>query len=210
MGSVIKKKDFIYTMSFTSGGLFFNESLQVAEVYDKTQDWKKARKQVLTENLLQSRTESSAKRRAGEICTRLKLLTEDQLQLLLSGARQEQQYLLWVAVCKRYSFIREFMVEVVREKYLRMDLNLQPADYEIFFADKAEWHEELEQLRDSTRKRLRQALFQIMREAEIISFENMIIPCLLTAQLTKVLVAENSSWLAVLPVSDLDINLWLA
>jgi hypothetical protein len=199
-----------YKMSFTSGGLFYNESLQIAELYNETGDWQKTNDQVLSENLLQARTESSAKRRVWEICSRLELLTENQLQLLLSGSRQEQQYLLWIAVCKRYSFIRDFMVEIVREKFLRMDLHLQPQDYEIFYEDKAEWHEELEQLRDSTRTRLRQALFQIMREAEVISHGNMIIPCLLTEQLTKVLAADNPSWLAVLPVSDMDINSWLA
>jgi hypothetical protein len=199
-----------YKMSFTSGGLFFNESLQVAELFHETGDWQKTRDQALSENLLQAWTESSSKRRVWEICSRLGLLTEDQLQLLLFSSRQEQQYLLWVAVCKCYPFIRDFMVEIAREKFLRMDLHLQPQDFEIFFEDKAEWHEELEQLRDSTRKRLRQALFQIMREAEIISPGNMIIPSLLTKQLTKVLAADNPSWLAVLPISDADINSWLA
>jgi len=197
-------------MSFTTGGLFFNESLQVAELFNETGNWQKTRDQVLSKNLLQTRTESSAKRRAREICSRLELLTEDQLQLLLSGSRQEQQYLLWIAVCKCYSFIRDFMIEIVREKYLRMDLHLQSQDYDIFFEDKAEWHEELEQLRDSTRAKLRQVLFKTMREAEIISREDMIIPCLLTEQLTKVLAADNPSWLAVLPLSDMDINAWLA
>ncbi len=199
-----------YKMSFTSGGLFFNESILFAELYNEIHDWQKTRGQVLTENLLQARTESSSKRRTREICSRLKLLTENQLQLFLSGSRQEQQYLLWIAVCKCYPFIREFMVEVVREKYLRMDLHLQPQDYEIFFEDKAEWHEELDQLRDSTRAKLKQVLFKTMREAEIISQDNMIIPGLLTEQLTKVLAADNPSWLAALPVSDMDINSWLA
>jgi hypothetical protein len=199
-----------YKMSFTTGGLFFNESLQVAEVYDQVGDWQKTRDRVLSENILQTRTESSAKRRAREICFRLELLAKDQLQLLISGSRQEQQYLLWIAVCKSYSFIRDFMIEIVREKFLRMDLHLQAADYEIFFEDKAEWHEELERLSDSTKAKLRQVLFKTMREAEIISREDMIIPCLLTEQLTKVLAADNPSWFAVLPVSDMDINSWLA
>ncbi len=198
-----------YKMSFTTGGLLFNESLLVADLYDKTQDWQKTRSQTLSENILQARTESSAKRRVLEICSRLKTLTEDQLQLLLSGSQQERQYLLWIAVCKCYSFIYEFMVEVVREKYLRMNLQLQLEDYEIFFDDKAEWHEELEQLRDSTRTRLRQALFQTMREANIISQNNMIIPGLLTKQLTRVLASDNPSWLTALPVSDMDTKSWL-
>ena len=199
-----------YKMSFTTGGLFYNESLLIAEVYAQAGNWQETRDKVLSQNLLQARTERSAKIRVREICSRLELLTSDQLNLLLSGSRQEQQYLLWIAVCKRYSFIHEFMVAVVREKYLRMDLHLQPQDYEIFFEDKAEWHEELDQLRGSTREKLKQVLFKTMREAEIISPENMIIPGLLTEQLTKVLAADNPSWLAALPVSDMDINSWLA
>jgi len=209
MRSRHNQKDFTYKMSFTSGGLLFNESLQVTELYNEILDWQKTREKMLSDNLLQSRTASSAKRRILEICSRLQLLTREQLQLLVSGSRQEQQYLLWIAVCKRYSFIREFMAEVVREKFLRMDLHLQPQDYKIFFENKAEWHEELDRLQDSTRTRLRQTLFQIMREAEIISLDNMIIPGLLTEPLTTVLAADNPSWLAALPVSDMDINSWL-
>ena len=203
------RKNDTYVMSFTSGGLFFNESLQVAEVYDDIQDWETVKKKVLAENILQTRTENSSRRRAREICSRLKLLSEDQLQLLLSGSRPEQQYLLWIAVCKHYLFIREFMAEVVREKYLRMDLELHPRDYEIFFEDKAEWHEELDTLKDSTKAKLKQVLFKIMREAEIISKENLIIPGLLTEQLTKVFAADNPLWLTMLPISDMDINSWL-
>ena len=197
-------------MSFTTGGLFYNESLLIVDEYFATIDWELTRKSVFEKNSIQARTESSIKRRVREICSRLELLSEQQLVLIKNGSRQEQQYLLWVAVCKCYPFIRDFMIEIVREKYLRMDLHLQRQDYDFFFEEKAEWHEELERLRDSTRAKLRQVLFKTMREAEIISREDMIIPGLLTEQLTKVLAADNPSWLAMLPVSDMDINSWLA
>ncbi len=196
-------------MSFTTGGLFLNESLQVAELHSQLDDWQVTRTQVLSDNILQARTESSAKRRIREICSRLELLTEEQLQLLISGTRQEQQYLLWIAVCKYYSFIRDFMIEIVREKFLRMDLHLQSQEYEIFFENKAEWHEELESLKDSTKAKLRQVLFKTMREAEIITREGMIIPCMFTEPLAQVVAADNPSWLSMLPVSDMDIKTWL-
>lgn len=195
-----------YQMSFTTGGLFFHESLRVAELYEKTGDWRKIRKQVLSENILQARTESSSKRRAWEICSRLALLTKNQLRLLGTGSRQEQQYLLWLAVCKRYAFIRDFSVEIIREKYLRMDLNLHRADYNIFFDEKAQWHENLDKLKDSTKNKLRQVLFKTMREAEIISPENMIIPALLTKNLVRVFAEDNQSWLTIFPVSDTEIK----
>jgi len=189
-------------MSFSTGGLFYTESLKAVEVYHKEQDWEKARKMMLAENLIQSRTESSAKRRVREICSRLEKLTKDQLQLLETGSAQEQLYILWVANCKYYPFINEFAVNVLRERFLRMDLFLTPEDYDVFFEEKAEWHEELEQLKNSTRAKLRQILFKMMREAEILSKDNMILPGLITEDLARVLSVDNPKWLSVLPVSE--------
>jgi hypothetical protein len=45
-----------------------------------------------------------------------------------------------------------------------------------------------------------------MREAEIISQENMIIPGLLTENLVRVLAEDNPSWLTIFPVSDTEIK----
>jgi hypothetical protein len=196
-------------MSFSTGGLFYNESLKTLEVYEVKKDWSVVREKVLADNLLQSRTQSSTARRAREICHRLETLTAKQLQLLSNGSVQEQLYLLWVGICKHYLFIKEFAVHVIREKFLRMDLLFTPQDYDIYFDEKAEWHEELEQLTDSTKAKLRQVLFKIMREAEILSKDNMIIPGLLTQELAQVLAQDNPDWLTVLPVSDADIKGWL-
>jgi len=198
-----------YNMSFSTGGLFYTESLIALEVYLKEQDWAKTRKKILTENLIQARTQSSAARQTREICFRLERLTSQELHLLATGSAGEQLYLLWVAVCKQYPFIKEFAVDILREKFLRMDLLLTFQDYDIFFKDKAEWHDKLEKLADSTKAKLRQVLFKIMRQAEILSKDNMIIPGLITQELALVLAKDNPVWLTVLPVSDADIKGWL-
>lgn len=196
-------------MSFTTGGLFYNESLTVVELYLSLMDWKKVRGRMLSDNLLQTRTKSSAIRISREICLRLETLTHKQLQLLESGSAQEQRYLLWIAVCKRYAFIRQFMDEMVREKYIRMDLQISPADYDIFFQEKAEIHIEFDRLSASTRAKQRQVLFKSMREAEILSRNNMILPGLPTRELVEALADDNPGLLAMLPISDMDIKEWL-
>jgi len=195
-----------YNMSFTTGGLFFNESLRVLDIYKDKQNWKETQRVAVADNLIQARTRSSAVRRVREICSRLKGLTVKELDLLATGSTQDQYFLLWVAICKRHKFIADFATKVLREKFLKMDLVLETTDYDMFFEDKAEWHEELEQLADSTKKKLRQVLFKVMREAEILSTDNMIIPGLLTLELAKVLEDDNPTWLTVLPVSDTDIQ----
>ena len=162
-------------MSFTTGGLFYNESLKAVVEYLSLMDWKKVRERMLSDNLLQTRTKSSAIRISREICLRLETLTKKQLQLLEAGSAQEQRYLLWIAICKRYAFIQQFMGELVRETYSRMDLQLSPGDYDIFFHEKAEIHVELDRLSASTREKLRQVLFKAMREAEILSRDNEVV-----------------------------------
>ncbi|MCP3942935.1 MAG: DUF1819 family protein [Desulfobacteraceae bacterium] len=198
-----------YRMSFTVGGLFYQEAIIAADLYITSKNWAKVREEILKTNLLQVRTSSALERICREVVSRLKLLSPEQLTILQNGLRQEQLQILWIAVCKRYGFIYDFAVEVIREKFLFMDYSLVEEDYTIFFDSKAEWHEELERLKDSTKKKLKQVLFRILREAEITSSMNKILPSILTKRVARALVADKSGIYIVLPVSDTDFKEWI-
>ena len=195
-----------YRLSFSSGGLLYNESLLILDTFQHARNWAATRSMAVENNLLQSRTVNSSKRKTGEVIARIRLLTEDQLNLLRSGSSEEQRYLLWLAACKHYTIIYEFAVEVLLEKFLRLDLLLEKEEYETFFEEKAQWNEELERVKPSTRKRTQQVLFQMLREAGIISSANMIIPALPSRELVTCLFEEDPKWLRVLPVSEADIK----
>ncbi len=198
-----------YRMSFTVGGLFYQEAVSAVDLYVKSKDWTNVREEILKTNLFQSRTQNSLERICREVLSRLKLLSSEQLKIIQTGSRQEQLQRLWIAVCKRYSFIRDFAVEVIREKFLLMDYVLTEEDYTIFFDTKAEWHEDLEKLKDSTKKKLKQVLFRILREAEITSEANIILPSILTKRVARALVSDKSELYIVLPVSDTDFKEWV-
>ena len=95
-------------MAFTTGGLFHRDSVKLAELYLDLKEWDSVRDKVFFKNLLQSRTLNSLTRVSREIISRLKTLEADELDLLISGSTQEQKYLLWLAVCRRYRFIADF------------------------------------------------------------------------------------------------------
>ena len=198
-----------YRMSFTVGGLFYQEAVSAADLYIKSKDWANVREEILKTNLFQARTQNSLERICREVLSRLKLLSLEQLKIIQDGSRQEQLQILWIAVCKRYSFIRDFAIEVIREKFLLMDYALTEEDYTIFFDTKAEWHKELEKLKDSTKKKLKQVLFRILREAEITSEVNIILPSILTKRVARALVSDKSELYIVLPVSDTDFKEWV-
>jgi len=128
--------------------------------------------------------------------------------LLSEGGRTEQLQMLWLAAAKRYQFIREFGEEIVREKYLKLDYLLSYDDFDSFFNAKAEWDDGLDGLSESTRKKIRQVLFRMLHEAEILTAGNMIVPTILGAETARVIQADDPALFAVYPISDMDIQEW--
>ena len=181
----------------------------VAEVYLLNLDWRLTRDKIRAENLLQVRTAAAALRISKEIVARLEHLSAPELQCVVDGAVRERSYLLWTAACRRYEFIREFAVEVLREYFvtLRQVLNLK--DFDSFFNSKAMWHDELDSTAPSTQNKLRQNLFRMMREADLISPENLIQPAMLTPRIAALLSARGREAFLIFPLADADINRWL-
>lgn len=194
-----------YILSFTSASLSMPESVKIAEVYLQLGDWDMVKEVVKSENLIQARTASSIQRVYQELAPRLEGLTLEQIELLVEGTTQEQRQLLWYAICKRYAYIREFAIEVIYEKFLTLDYQLTEFDYDAFFNRKADWHEELDRLTDSTRKKIKTVIFRMLREAEIINKEDMILPALLSRRLVETLIERDPIDIQIFPVSINDI-----
>ncbi len=176
-----------YKLSFTAASLSVSESIKIAEVYLGCKNWDETKRIIEENNLLQSRTGSRTVRTYRELAQRLQLLSNEQLELLVEGNIQEQKYLLWFTVCNRYKFIQEFATEVIHEKFLSMDYELSELDYDAFFNRKADWHEELDAITQTTKAKLKQVVFRMLREAGITTDENMIVQALLSKRLIEVL-----------------------
>ena len=195
-----------YLMSFTTGGLFHRESVQLATLYRDLDDWQAVHDRVIAENILQTRTVSTLKRVYREIVSRLKSLTSTELAFLLEGSHQEQAYLLWLAVCRRYSFIADFAVEVLRERYITLKNDVTYDDFDAFFNQKSEWHPELDNISRATRSKLRQVLFRILREADLLSANNTINAALLSPRLLEVILQAGRREVVYFPVFESDLK----
>lgn len=198
-----------YRLSFTTGGLFVQEAVSVAATYLTTKNWVIARTQTRRENLLQVRTAAAATRVSKEVTARLEHLDDVELQALLDLNLHDRASLLWVAACRRYDFVRDFATEVLRENHLHLRRQLTFNDYESFYSGKALWHAELDQLATSTQHKLRQNLFRMLREADLLSEAELILPAVLGPELTQILARQGRRDLLVFPASEKDIQRWL-
>lgn len=198
-----------YQLSFTTGGIFLHEAPAVAACYLQLGNWAATRARLRDENLLQVRTTAAATRIGKEITARLQLLNEVELQTLLEAGLRDQAYLLWVAACRRYAFIRDFAVEVLREQFLLLRRQVSFADYDSFYNGKALWHAELDDIARSTQLKLRQNLFRMLREADLVSAKHEIHPTQLSPHLAQLLAQQGQQALLVFPATDNDIQRWL-
>jgi hypothetical protein len=194
-----------YKMSFSTGGLFINESVAVARLHIKSEPWEKTALRAIAEGTTLLPKAASNRRTLREITNRLRTLSESEREFLLEQAdRTDQQALLWMATCRAYRFVHEFALEVIRERFLSYQNDLPLESFDILFEAKAEWDDDLADLSISTRKKLRQVLFRIMREAEILSAENRIQAAILSQRLLALIEDENPEELTLFPGVKMD------
>lgn len=197
-----------YRLSFTTGTLLRRESVVIAEQFLALQDWDTVREVVVGNNLLQARALNTSKRVFQEVSSRLKTLGDSEIHLLVQGNLQEQGYLLWVGVCRRYRFIADFGKEILHEKFTNLKTDLTYDDFDAFFNSKAEWHEELERIQTATKAKLRQVLFKMLREASLLTVDNRITPALLSPRLVHAIAQERVSDILIFPAFESDLRQW--
>lgn len=188
-----------YALSFTTGGLLAREAGVLAPVYSELRDWTKVRDAAVEENLLQTRTRSTGVRRVRETIKRMSALSDRELGMLADLTASERGHLIWAAACRRYDLVGEFAEEVLRERFLTLAGTVSYKEYDSFYRAKAMWHDELNDVTDLSYKKLRQVLFKMMVEAELLSTQGAIEPVLLSARVTECLAERSPSDIRFFP-----------
>jgi len=190
-----------YDFSFTASSLRRNEMVLVARSRAGSEDRD-------VEHELGGGKSATGKRILRECNKRLAKLTERQIDLLINGDLITQKQIAFLAICKVHAFIRDFVVEVMREKLLVFDQQLSEGEYISFFRRKAELHAEIENLALSTQKKIKQVTYKILEQAELIdNVKNKgIQPQIMDDKVMKAIAQEDIEWLKIFLMSDLDIK----
>jgi hypothetical protein len=198
-----------YSTSFSVGAVFFQESVICAEQYLKLGEWSTVKDYITENNSFQARTTATGQRFYREIYARLKLLSNEELKILVKGVHKDKKHILWLAICKKYDFIKDFMIDVIREKYLNLMSELSYEDFDIFFDEKAEWHEELNKLTEATRKKLRRVLFKMLRDVGIVTKGNKIVTTVPSSTVIQAINNSSPTYLNIFTAPDSEIKAWL-
>ena len=190
-----------YNFSFTSTALrvtelekvikhlFFNEELDI------------------TNNLGNGNT-STGKKVLFDLKKRIEHLDLEIIQLFINSDYQTQKNIAYISICKAYGFIRDFVIEVLREKFLVFDYNITEGDFITFYRRKSELHSEMENLTVDTQYKIKQITFKILEQSGIIDSVKTknIQPQLLNNKLISTITMDDRQWLKIFFISDTDIE----
>jgi len=196
-----------YRLSFTAASLRLNEMVKVANVAKEMggADLKMVKDQGVVFSSVKTRTSD---REFREIRKRLERLTPEQVNVLINGDLISQKQIAFLAVCKHYDLIRDFTVEVLRDKTMVYDYTINESDFNSFVDRKMNIHPELETFNESTFKKAKQVMYRILEQAGIInnSAEKIIQPQIVHTDVLHAVVKEDPVWLKVFLMSDMDIK----
>ena len=194
-------KNSSYTFSFATTALNVHEMVKVAQSIVETREMDAT-------NELGNGKKISGQKKMQEYTSRIRTLTTNQLQLLAHGNLNSQRQMAYLSICKSYGFIRDFMVEVLRDKILLFDYQIEDSDYLSFWRTKAELYPRMESFTENSKKKIRQITLRILAEADIIDStrNRMIKRQIIGPVVEKVILEDNPNWMKVFLKSDLDIK----
>jgi hypothetical protein len=190
-----------YAFSFTTSSLRMNEMIEVSKAIVE-------KREIDYVNELGRGNSITGNKMLKEFNKRISNLTSSQVDILINGDFLSQKQIAFLSICKTYLFIRDFVVEVLREKILVYDYQITEGDYISFYRRKLDLHPEMDTLTTLTENKIKQVTFKILEQAGIINNikHKVIQPQIIDKKVMDAFAADNPKWLKILFMSDTDIT----
>lgn len=198
-----------YNMSFTAGAAMLNEMHAVAEALLACDgDWERTKDKTFKENLMEKEKMSSNIRYFALMKQRLEVLNEAELNMLVNGTVADRRLIVLLAICKAHSFIYDFISENVRDCFYNQYEKISHANFNEFYNEKKYEHPEIEQVSELTVAKMRQVVFRILEQTELIedAWSGILRRPYLSEAVERLVVKDDPKWLAIYLYSNNEIN----
>lgn len=154
-----------YKAEITAGALKLPESRIIADLLLRQVDgegWKDA---IVTKNILQARSPATARRLTTLIRDRLATMGPDLWKLIRDGKGTVAAHAVFAAAVKHSPLLGDFLEIVVGEQYRLFSPALSPKMFADYLEGCRERDPEMPQWNETTRRRLRSSVFQMLAQA---------------------------------------------
>ncbi len=165
VGSAQRQSTVRYSADITAGSLKVPESRAIADLLLRgvgNEGWKEA---IVNENILQARNPATAIRLGRLIRKRLELMDADLWRLIRDGSAVVATHAVLAAAVKHSPLLGDFLDLVVRDQYRIFAKTLTNQLWNEYLDDCRGRDPDMPQWNESTRRRLRSSVFQILSQA---------------------------------------------
>jgi len=154
-----------YKADITAGSLKVSESRVIADLLLRGIDQGEWDEAILDKNVLQARSPETARRLARLIRLRLETMEASLWRLVRDGTGAVATHAVLAAAVKHSSLLGDFLDLVVREHYRVFSATLSKKSWQDYLDDCRGRDPKMPIWNESTRKRLRSSVFQILAQA---------------------------------------------
>ncbi len=157
-----------------SQSCWFIEFKKIVQLIGAGKTEEEIKTECLDNNLLGAVKEYRAKRMYGYLINRAKMMDEGLVRLFMDGDLGTQKLINLIAILRGDRLFFEFVYEVYREKAILGQMELEDQDVNVFFRNKANQSDLVENWNDSTKKKLKNCYLNFMADSGLLQVENRI------------------------------------
>lgn len=157
-----------YSANLTGAWFLFYEIKQVIKLMNENLDENEIKTKIKEENLFQYKKTSSINRVLSTVYRRAIGLPDDLKKLILEDSLANAKLINLYAIMEEDLLFKEFVLEVVREKYKSNNLFIERKDINSFFTEKMEQNKSFAKYTEPTINKLKQVHLRILMDAEVL------------------------------------------
>ena len=181
-----------YLVSFTAGGLLHEETISLS-LYYKDDKIESISEQIVNNSLMKTNSQASRQRMIQEIKKRYLVVGEKFYGNIDQFTIVEQKLIIFYSCMKTYKILFDFMLDVIIEKWLSMDLEVDIDDVERFLDKKSNVQNDIEDWSPQTRRKVITVLIRMLNEAGMLE-NNKLVQIEAPDEFWRMFVANNDSW----------------
>lgn len=160
-----------YSAKLTAESFLYNETKIIAEYILNGEDVNELKKRNIEENLIHYKKPKSIQRVNSPIFRRLSVLDEEMLREFIYSDIDTSRYILLYAIMKTDKLVRDFVIEVYKDKLLMQKEYIEKFDIDNWYEDKCTISQNLRERSESTTNKLKQVIMKIMQDSGLVKKE---------------------------------------
>lgn len=157
-----------YSAKLTGEPFWYNETKIIGKYLLDGEDEETLKKRNIDENLIHHKKVASIKRVNVPIFKRLKVMDKDMLQEFVCADIETSKYILLYAIMKTDKLVRDFVIEVYKDKLNMRKEYIERFDIDNWYEEKCILSQTLKERTESTSAKLKQVIMKILQDSGLV------------------------------------------